>query len=430
MRVQLRVLLLFLASSMLYSNTADAQFFKKLFGKKTKKERSETVKDGNSTNGNVTKSPKSEVFVYHKSYLKDAYQVDVLLPLYLDESFDNDDKLIYEKALPGKLVPSLCFYEGVDIAIDTLRHYGYNVKVRIHDITRNHKTPEMLIRTGVLDESDLIIGALNSDDIPELADFAKEHEVNFISALSPSDAGVHNNPYFILLQPTLEEHCSWLSNKIYRKYGSSIKPILLYRESNELDKRAYDNIKKKNTFVFNQVNCNGGLKSNQIAPYLRPDVKNIVVMPILSPKSAGEIIKQLYSWYPDYRFEVWGMPSWKNMPSLKEPDAYPNAVVYFSYPFYFDGSTGYGRALSNNYLEKYANDHPSELVYRGYETMMWSVHLLHRYGKVFNNNVNGGLAPFTRYKVEKLRINNRIQYLHNTHLYLYRYQSSSFMIEN
>src|SRR5690606_22890822 len=102
-------------------------------------------------------------------------------------------------------------------AADTLEAKNYKLDVHVHDIASVGQGIKALISRGTLDSSDLIIGALQAADIPEVAERAKRNNINFISAVSPSDAGVRENPYFTLIQPRLQTHCEWIMKKIAEK---------------------------------------------------------------------------------------------------------------------------------------------------------------------------------------------------------------------
>lgn len=429
-----RFLLLFFSFSILCNTDADAQFFKKLFGKKdnSRKETSTADKspDGIEKKKDITKieTPYSKKkFTYPQSTMKNRYRVDVLMRLHLDESIV-DNKVIYKTKLPSKLVPSLLFYEGMLLAIDTLSKKGYSFDVHVHDITNPYTTPEMLIQTGALDGTDLLIGTVQSTDIPEIADFAKRNEVNFVSVLSPSDADITNNPYFIMIQPTLEVHCNEIKDRLYERYGN-IKPIMLYRKNTPVDAEAYGYLKVGKEYGYVEHNCDVFPTKGDLERYFVAGAKNVVVLPIVNSAYAVKFLKALEDWFPDYSFDVWGMPSWNNMPSLKNATAFPNSAIYLTHPFYFDNSTGYGKALSQKYAEQFGDETPNELVYRGYEMLHWYVDLLKKHGRIFNPNINHGFTPFTRYRVKTINSGDgNIKYMQNSHLYLYRYQSSSYIV--
>lgn len=158
---------------------------------------------------------KEAAFKYPPSVMKNRYRVDVLAAMYLDELVK---KGAVTDKIPDKALPGIAFYEGLTIAADSLKKAGYNIDIYVHDVASTKEAPDSLIKSGALDSADLIIGAVQSHDVPVLAAYAKDHKVNFVSALSPSDGGVKSNKYFTLIQPSLKTHCNWILSDIAQKF--------------------------------------------------------------------------------------------------------------------------------------------------------------------------------------------------------------------
>jgi hypothetical protein len=415
---------------------AKAQFLKRLFGKEDPPKRkpaprpTQTAKPAATAKKPVVKARKTEPDEIHypQAYKKDRYRVDVLIPLYLNELVKNG-KAVYRDKMPDKVLPGINFYEGVKMAIDSIDRFGYEMDVYVHDITEAGKTPEALIASKALDSSDLIIGAVGSGQIAPLAAFAKKQEINFISAMSPSDGNVKNNPYFTLLQPTLQTNCEWLQRIIVKKYGNT--RILVYRRSSvPVDELAYKNLVKDSVLKTTQVNADVLPKPELLGTFFDSTEINVIAMPILDVAYAGQLLAQLGKAYPNYKLEVYGMPSWKGLSVLKKGKDVENVAINFTTPFFFDASTASGQNLAGGYSRTYGR-RPGEMVYRGFETLYWYCYLLNKYGPVFNREIgDNASAMYTRFEVKpRFTKDFDLLYNENTHLYLYRYQNGSFMVE-
>jgi len=408
-------------------NSASAQFWKSMFKKKAKKEQATSSKTNEQEN-NIMPKPgplKRKIDLhYPPSIKKSTYRIDVLVPLNIDE-LEKSDKRFPEKSIAG-----IDFYEGVKLATDTLNMFRYHIQVYVHDIVANGTNAEDLIKKHVLDSSDLIIGAVQSHDIPGIAQYAKKRQINFISAYSPSDAGVKDNPYFILPQPTLQVHCKYLMGYIQKKHPKN-KMVLCYRNSSSAEQSAYNYITDNDEpAAFKKLMCNTMPVREKLALLFDSAHTNILIVPVFDNAFADTLLKQISIWFPNYDFEVYGMPSWKTLQGLKKPDAFPNMTVYFTSSFYIDPSLHITQSIDKQYRKEYGGK-PAELVYRAYETMYWYAYLLNEYGTIFNTQFNDKSAClFTKYDiVPKYDKDMNFLYNENEHIYIYKYQSSSYIVE-
>jgi hypothetical protein len=135
--------------------------------------------------------------IFDKRVKKERYKIAVLTPLYLD-SVDLEKNLAN---IPKFMMPGLDFYQGIQIAADTLRKQGFKLDIYVHDSKSAYLNVQNIIETDRLDSMDLIIGNASVSDLKLLGEFAKSKKINFISAVSPSDAEQESNPYFTILQP-------------------------------------------------------------------------------------------------------------------------------------------------------------------------------------------------------------------------------------
>jgi ABC-type branched-subunit amino acid transport system substrate-binding protein len=405
---------------------AHAQFWKKIFKKEQPTKRKPAPKKPVAPEKPLAKPAKKREVDYPATTKKDRYRVDVLIPLYLSEMV-KDGKPVYKGKMPEKAVSGVEFYHGVKLAADTLNKLGYNIDVHIHDITDANSTPEKLLAQKVFEQTDLIIGATQSQQIPVIADAAKKNTVNFISALSPADGGVENNAYFTLLQPSLQTHCEWIVKNLKNKHHKN-EPLLLYRPSG-IDENPYKYINAANN-ELKKLNCTNFPTAQQLKPYFDSTKTNTIIVSILDNGYSERILQLLYTSFPGYRFEVYGMPSWKSMPTLKKPEAYPNVAVFITSPFYYDSSLPLSQTLANSYKSIGGTTQLSEMVYRGYETMFWYASMLKKYGTIFNENMDDNkTAPFTKFEIKRQwDSDNNLYYNENMHIYLYRYQSSSYTV--
>jgi len=425
------VLLLLLTSLLALSpGRAEAQLFKKLFGgerqnKKTEKRRTPPAKPA-PVKEKPKPNKKPEPFRYPPSDMKARYRVDVLAPLYLDELVKNN-KPVYKKELPVKAEAGIGFYEGLRLASDSLTRAGYRMDVYVHDITGPGQDPEMLIKQGLLDESDLLIGLVMSEQIPALANFAKSKQINFVSALSPSDGGVSNNPWFTLLQPSLRSHCEFIREQLAARKDKK-RALLYHRKSNPTDDFAWQVLAADSLFSRVHVAADKLPQTGQLFLLLDSTRPNTIVMPVIDPYYAQTLVTQLTTNFPGYAFEIYGLPSWKGSELLRLQDSTGNLVFHITEPFYYDPTTS--QQLMGQYKKLFSGK-PTEMVFRGYETLFWYGRLLQLYGNRFNEHMaERGMGIYTPFTIRlQYTPDHAPRYNENQHLYLMRYQNGSMQVE-
>jgi hypothetical protein len=371
---------------------------------------------------------KKKANLYPETKMKSMYRVEVLMPMYLDELVKGG-QVSFRGKIPDKALPGISFYEGISIAADSLKKAGFNIDIYIHDIATPSESPEALVSGGKLDSADLIIGAVLSKDIPVLAEFANQKHINFVSALSASDAGVSGNPYFTLVQPSLKTHCEWIVDDAARKFPGQ-KVLVLYRKSNEADENAYRYVTKyegAGKVTIKKLDCNSIPSRESLLKYIDTTKPNIVIVPVLDNGYSDSILKTLSGEFPYTHFEIYGMPSWNSIASLNKKNAFPNLSVNVTSPFNFDLSSVSGKYVASAYRKDYGGK-PADLVYRGYETLFWYANLLKQYGTIFNDKYpDNTSAPFTKFEVKpQVDKDGKIRYDENMHVFLSTYEGGSY----
>lgn len=416
---------------LLSAQPAQAQFWKKIFGGHKQERRHEPKDKKGNAEENTERKSLSNKPVYPMTIKKARYRVDILLPLGLDQQVDNGRRV--NRRLPGATLAAVNFYEGIRVAANQLTGEGLKADFVIHDIDPGGTALRRLVNDSVFRQSDLIIGFLSSDLLPEAARVAKQHKINFISAFSPSDADITGNPYFIMLQPTLSAHIKALVAFAEKKYRDNGREILLYAHNTAVQKEARSDFEEafasrpvQKLVVSDFLEQPGMLKS-----LLSPDGENVIYVNVLTYTEAKKILAQIASFSPAYKIAVMGMPTWKSIPGITQAHGFPGLDIYYSSPFYFDLSTAKGKAVTGVYKSKFGG-RPSEMVFRGYESTYWLVHLLNDYGTIFDEHINDTrFAPFTRYQVSASRTDEKkIRYLENKNLYIFHYLNGNFNVAN
>ena len=151
-------------------------------------------------------------------------KIAVFAPLYLDSAFDATNGYRYDKTFPKFINPGLEFYEGVQFALDSLAKENAQLEIFVFD-TRSAKTL-LLEQLNELDSVGLIIGHANAQENWVLADEARLRRVPYINVNLPNDGGITNNPYFVMINPSLRTHVESAYRYLQKYYEVNIITVL------------------------------------------------------------------------------------------------------------------------------------------------------------------------------------------------------------
>src|SRR5439155_8977177 len=81
--------------------------------------------------------------------------------------------------------------------------------------------------------TNLIIGYVNANEAAKLARIAASLDIPFINVNLPVDAGVTNNPHYVILNPTLPTHIAGIYRFLQKNY--SLSDIIVFRKKGAME---------------------------------------------------------------------------------------------------------------------------------------------------------------------------------------------------
>lgn len=361
---------------------------------------------------------------------RSSYNVALFAPLYLDSVFASSMD-IPGRVMPRYVLPGLDFYEGAQLALDTLRQQGLNLNVIVYDSKSRLNNVPALIRNRNLDAVDLIIASVSNPELKELADFARSKEVNLVSATYPNDGGVNGNPFLLITNSTLKTHCEALQN--YVQSGFATKNIVLLRRNNNIESRiagdikaAYEKMQSDRKVRIKEVVWNEGTTDMALSQNLLTDRPNICIVTALDEAGAKAILQKLSVQSATYPLHIFGMPTWDVM-RFKEPEL-RGLQLYYSTPYFNDKMDAYSRYISD-YFKRVYKARPSDMAYKGFEATYYFIKLLNDKGVYFNAAVNDpSKKVFTSFNYQPVYLKeNETQpdYFENKNIYIIQKNDSA-----
>jgi hypothetical protein len=350
------------------------------------------------------------------------HSVAVFLPLYLDSAFDGGGNYRYDKNFPKFINPGLEFYEGVELALDTLRKEGMRLDVHIYDTRSATRPLQQVLGSPEFDSVELVIGAVvNTTEVQQLAAAALKQHVPFINVNFPNDGGVTGNPDLVILNSTLRAHCEAIYRFVQRNYPT--KPLLLFRKKGVQEDRLkgyfndLDHATAAVPLKINYVTLDDNFDAAALETYMDSSVQTICIAGSLEDPFGNRLAGVLAA-MKSYPTVLIGMPTWDNMDFTK-PELAGKEIIYTT-PFYINPADTLVKGITQYYRGRFFS-RPSDMVFRGYESVYRFGHLLCLHGKDLTGSIGEKrFKVFNDFNIEPVFLNRQsmvLDYLENKKLY-------------
>lgn len=357
------------------------------------------------------------------------HKIAIFAPIYIDSAFDSDTTYRYPKNVFPKFInPGLEFYEGVQIALDSFSHKNAPLEVYVYDTRSATTTLDQQLNSPELAQVELIIAYCTSADVRFFADAALKKNIPVINVNLPTDAGIGGNPYFVMLNPTLRTQCEGIYKHLQRNYA--LNNIVVFRKKGAMEDRikTYLDDYGKNTvgvsLKFRYVDLTDSFTTVQLKPYLDTVNTTVCIAGSLDENFGRRLTSQLAALKKmKYQSMVMGMPTWDNIKDFTRPEFKGIEIVY-STPFY-NARTDKTSLQIIDFFNNSMFARPSDMVFRGFETMWRFGNILLQYkSDIASNLTNKAYNVFREFDIQPV-INKQtmmLDYFENKKLYFLKWQ--------
>jgi hypothetical protein len=327
--------------------------------------------------------------------------IGIFAPLYLDSVFKTP---AYKsgKKFPRFALPAIDFVQGAKIALDSFPADNELLTLQVFDTKSDSVTVEEMINNNQLENLDLIIGLVKDNDLDLLASFAKQKKIPFVSVTHPNDNGIEDNPYFIMLNPGLKTHCESIFSYLLQNHSSD--NILLIRKPGLQE--------DKTESFFNAINKpdkKALLKIKSIQPdstwsnvstALDSTRKNCIIGASLDETFAKELVSNLKKSPKKFEMLLFGMPNWNGFGAFSKniKTDYRDFSFYYTTPYFNNKTDSISLLIQNSYLNQYKGT-PSEMAYKGFETVYLFSRALTNDTKEISTVINDSDKVFTSFRI-------------------------------
>ncbi len=351
-----------------------------------------------------------------------VYRVALFAPLYLDSVFNNSE-LRNSNSIPKFIMPSVEFIQGAQIALDTLVLNKKRAEAFIYDSKSFTKPISFLIKNKLLDSIDLIIGSVKEPDYQELANFAFQKGIPFVSATYPNDGGVTQNPFLLILNSTLRAHCEGIFSYLVQKHGTDKIYLVKKKGDNRIDNyfKEINNQDGKPLLNIKTIIVDSSISSYGLLRRIDSTHSSVVIGATLNEGFAANLADACYPIQKNHPLVLIGMPNWDGFKSLTKRDAYPEFPILYTTPHYDSKNKLFDNVLVEKYFQAYRSK-PSDMAYKGFETAYFFTNLLLSHPDDFMSHINDDSSVvFHNYNfipVYLSKQNTSPDYYENNHLFI------------
>ncbi len=350
------------------------------------------------------------------------YRVAIFAPLYLDSVFTNS-MLRSDNSIPKFIMPAVEFVQGARIALDTLSLKGKHAEAFIYDSKSFTQPISWLIKYKKLDNIDLIIGSVKDPDYHELAAFALQKNIPFVSATYPNDGGITGNPFLIIVNSTLKAHCEGIFSYLLQKHGTDKIYLIKKRGDDRIENyfRSINNAEGKPLLNIKTIMIDSTISSYSLLNRIDSTKPAVIIGASLDEGFAKSLADACYPIQKKHSLILIGMPNWDGFKRLYNKDAYANFPIRFTTPHYDAKNNSFDSLLTQKYFQLYRAK-PSDMAYKGFELSWYFINILLNYPTDFMSHINDStFAVFHNFNFRPVFTNrqNKVpDYYENKHLFI------------
>ena len=325
------------------------------------------------------------------------------------------------------------YYEGLLLAVDSLRNMGTSIELSVYDTGNGTKKVKEILKEDALSNANLIIGAVQNDQIGLITDFAQKHNIKYVIPFTSknddvlSNANVYqvNTPHSYLYSKAAQAGCDLFSD-----YNIILVNIKDKEEKPEFIK-AFKTEMQQRDIPFKEVTYKGDTFATDIEAAMVRDKRNVVLPTSASLDAVNKIkapLRMLSELKEEekepYMVNLFGYPEWQTYTRECLEDFYAlNTYIYSNFyadnlspevhSFYSDYKIWYSKNLINTF-PKYG--------ILGFDTGMYFLGAINKYGSNFENNLDKIHYKSIQTGFDFHRVNNWGGFI-NTNLFIVHYKN-------
>lgn len=325
-------------------------------------------------------------------------KVALLLPLFAQQNVDialmatdtTGGKIPTPVSVLHKSEQFVYFYEGILLAVDSLKQAGYKIDLHVFDTEKsNTKMNEIVAALNKLNP-DLIIGPVYGSEYRILMENLLNKQIPVVYPLSARNENFGQDPNFLQVNISfaslIEKMIYWIGDQ---RASANIIGFKFLQDAGNDEQTQKDRMEKKmwierletlpGVRFFNwdfRAETLEGLKL-----MLSEEQENILILPTSRETDLTKILPVLSLLKDAYKITVVGFPDWQNFTSIDHENFYKLNVKLFTYS-YVDNYAEEAKNFAAKYRE-YFDSEPHTLTNKAYDLGLYFIPLAARFGVHF-----------------------------------------------
>jgi len=347
--------------------------------------------------------------------LSGTVKVAVMLPFFINENSvrsyvdstkrdSKGNKIYKDVVMPGEWiyegsVPFLEVYEGILIAVDSLRALGLTVELDVYDTEGDTEQINSLISSGRLNDADLIIGPVYSSNLSILSQWAAAHSIPVVSPVPLRDQNIlSNRPTLFRVHPSVSVAQDISVTELRSHRGSNI--LFLYADtlmSDPLTSEYWNKISTAmqpagpddSTIVTAQY-FTGLIPRNDtyrgvssLESLIMPDRENIIILAFTETPKVSSAFSTLHTLSRKYSIKVMGYPE---IISLETVDLryYYDLELFIPAESYIDFNSSTASWFMRSFRKNFGTEPMAEsFAWRGFDIAFYFIGGIASHGNAF-----------------------------------------------
>lgn len=317
-----------------------------------------------------------DVVILGEPYVK----VALMLPFYAHEYPTVSDTLntpVYT-SLSSRSEQFVYFYEGVLLAVDSLKNCGYKIDLRVYDTEKNPDRIFPVVQELNNWKPDLIIGPVYGSVSRAVIENLENKNIPVIYPLSARSENLGQYPNFIQVNTSFPSLANKMSEWIAAQTANAnVVYIDLPGNNNEEDKRLFaQKMRQLDNVQFFEWDFEGSPLAD-LKLLLLPDRENILILPTIREAEVSKVLPSLGVFADGYQVTVVGFPEWQTFTSVDHEAYFKLNTKIFTYSYVDNHSQA-----AHDFATKFRNyfyTEPNNLAFKAYDMGLYFISLAAKY---------------------------------------------------